>query len=92
MQVNGVTAELHARAGLPAHIEPMIRSFPKTMHPMTQLCSAIAALQTGTVQVLECKLAGVWYGLTLMTCIHRVEIREGVCAGCEQESVLAVCL
>jgi hypothetical protein len=27
----------------------------------------------------------VWHGLTLMTCIDRVELREGVCAGGEQE-------
>ena len=48
-QAAGLTAELHARAKLPAHVEPLIRSFPKTMHPMTQLSSAILALQTDSV-------------------------------------------
>ena len=28
-QADALTAELHARAKLPAHVEPMIRSFPK---------------------------------------------------------------
>ncbi len=45
-QTDALTAELHSRAKLPAHVEPMIRSFPKGMHPMTQLSSAILALQT----------------------------------------------
>jgi citrate synthase len=44
-----LTAELHARAELPAHIEPMIRAFPKTMHPMTQMSSALLACQTESV-------------------------------------------
>jgi citrate synthase len=34
------------RSKLPAHIEPMIRSFPKEMHPMTQFAAAVAAMQT----------------------------------------------
>ena len=45
-QADALTAELHARAELPAHVETMIRSFPKGMHPMTQLSSAILAMQT----------------------------------------------
>ena len=45
-QVDALTADLHARAKLPAHVEPMIRGFPKGMHPMTQLSSAILALQS----------------------------------------------
>jgi len=45
-QVDSLTAELHSRAKLPAHVEPMIRNFPKGMHPMTQLSMAILALQT----------------------------------------------
>ena len=45
-QVDQLTAELHARAELPAHVEPMIRAFPKGMHPMTQFSSAVLALQT----------------------------------------------
>jgi len=45
-QVNELTAELHSRSKLPAHVEKMIRSFPKNMHSMTQFSSAILALQT----------------------------------------------
>jgi len=45
-QVRGLTAELHERAPLPAHIESMIRNFPKGMHPMTQLSTALLACQT----------------------------------------------
>ena len=41
----GLTKELHARSELPAHVEATIRAFPKGMHPMTQLSSAILALQ-----------------------------------------------
>ena len=48
-QADSVTAELHSRAKLPAHVESMIRSFPEGMHPMTQLSSAILALQTESV-------------------------------------------
>ena len=44
-QVASVTAELHARAAIPAHVEAVIKSFPRNMHPMTQLSSAILALQ-----------------------------------------------
>lgn len=52
-QADALTAELHSRAKLPAHIEPMIRAFPKGMHPMTQLSSAILALQTESVFARE---------------------------------------
>jgi citrate synthase len=45
-QVSSLTAELHSRAKLPDHVESMIRGFPKGMHPMTQLSSAVLALQT----------------------------------------------
>jgi len=48
-QADALTAELHSRAKLPAHVEPMIRAFPKGMHPMTQLSSAILAMQTDSV-------------------------------------------
>jgi citrate synthase len=44
-QVKELTEELHSRAKLPSYVESMIRSFPKKMHPMTQLSSAILALQ-----------------------------------------------
>jgi citrate synthase len=45
-EAKSLTDELAKRATLPAHIEPMIRSFPKTMHPMTQLTTALNACQT----------------------------------------------
>ncbi|KAG5175985.1 citrate synthase-like protein [Tribonema minus] len=45
-QADMLTADLHARSKLPAHIEPLIRSFPKDMHPMTQFAAAVAAMQT----------------------------------------------
>lgn len=45
-QAQALTEELHQRSKLPAHIEPMIRSFPKGMHPMTQFATAVTALQT----------------------------------------------
>jgi len=40
---------MHARSKLPAHVEGMIRAFPEGMHPMTQLSSAILAMQTDSV-------------------------------------------
>jgi citrate synthase len=45
-QVDSVTKELHSRAAIPAHVEAAIKAFPKEMHPMTQLASAVLALQT----------------------------------------------
>jgi len=45
-QSDSVTRDLRSRAVLPAHIEPMIRNFPKGMHPMTQFSTAVNALQT----------------------------------------------
>lgn len=45
-QAKSITEELHARSTLPAHVEPLIKSLPKTMHPMTQLSTAVLAMQT----------------------------------------------
>jgi citrate synthase len=45
-QTKELTEDLHKRAKLPAHVEPMIRAFPDNMHPMTQLSAAILACQT----------------------------------------------
>jgi citrate synthase len=45
-QAKSVTEELHERAKLPAHVETLIRSLPKGMHPMTQLSTAVLAMQT----------------------------------------------
>jgi citrate synthase len=52
-QCDALTEELHSRAKLPAHVESMIRSFPEGMHPMTQLSSAVLALQTESVFAQE---------------------------------------
>merc|ERR1719174_566585 len=52
-QAEGLTQALHARSKLPDHVEGMIRAFPKGMHPMTQLSSAILALQTDSVFARE---------------------------------------
>jgi len=48
-QVDGLTADLAARAKLPEGVEDAIRAFPKTMHPMTQLSSASLLLQQSSV-------------------------------------------
>lgn len=45
-QARSLTVEFQKRAKLPAHVEPLIRSLPKDMHPMTQLSIAIMACQT----------------------------------------------
>lgn len=45
-QTRSLTEELRSRAQLPPHVEPLIRSFPKGMHPMTQLSIALLACQT----------------------------------------------
>jgi citrate synthase len=46
-QVKQLTHELHERAKhMPAHVLPLINSFPQNMHPMTQLSAAALALQT----------------------------------------------
>jgi len=45
-QTRSLTEELRHRAKLPNHVEPLIRSFPKGMHPMTQLSAALLACQT----------------------------------------------
>lgn len=44
-QVDSVTADFASRAALPEGVEAAINAFPKTMHPMTQLSSAILLLQ-----------------------------------------------
>jgi citrate synthase len=44
-QARGLTEELHRRSSVPAPVLAAIRAFPRTMHPMTQLASAVLALQ-----------------------------------------------
>jgi len=48
-QVKFMTQDLHERSKIPAHVENMIKNFPKTMHPMTQFATAIAACQTESI-------------------------------------------
>mmetsp|Transcript_5151 Transcript_5151/g.7887 ORF Transcript_5151/g.7887 Transcript_5151/m.7887 type:complete len:463 (-) Transcript_5151:228-1616(-) len=57
-QTRALTAELNARAKLPAHVEPLIRNFPKGMHPMTQFSIALSACQTDS-QFAKAYSAGV---------------------------------
>jgi len=45
-QTQSLTADLHSRAKLPDHVEPMLRALPKGMHPMTQLVMGLMACQT----------------------------------------------
>jgi citrate synthase len=45
-QTRSLTEELRSRATLPPHVETLIRSLPKTMHPMTQLSLALLSCQT----------------------------------------------
>ena len=45
-QAKSVTQDLHKRSALPKHVESLIRSLPKTMHPMTQLATGVLAMQT----------------------------------------------
>mmetsp|Transcript_5029 Transcript_5029/g.9264 ORF Transcript_5029/g.9264 Transcript_5029/m.9264 type:complete len:462 (-) Transcript_5029:167-1552(-) len=56
-EVKGLSADLMARSTLPAHTRTMIDSFPKDMHPMTQLCSAVLAMQTES-KFAEAYMAG----------------------------------
>lgn len=46
LQVQAVSAEWAARADIPSHVANMIKSFPSTLHPMSQLSAAICALQS----------------------------------------------
>ena len=45
-QVDTLTAELHKRSDLPAHVRPLMDSLPKDMHPMTQFAIGLQACQT----------------------------------------------
>lgn len=45
-QTRALSAELRSRASIPKHVEQLIRSFPKNMHPMTQLSAGLLACQT----------------------------------------------
>lgn len=45
-QVRAFSRELAEQSHLPQHILDLIKSFPRSMHPMTQLSIAVAALNT----------------------------------------------
>jgi len=45
-QADSLTAELHSRAELPAHVIPLLKALPKDMHPMTQFSIGLNACQT----------------------------------------------
>ena len=45
-QVSDLTQDLHERSSLPAHVESVLKAFPKDMHPMSQLVAAMSTLQT----------------------------------------------
>ena len=44
-QADSLTAELHKRSGIPAHVEAMLRALPKDTHPMTQVVMGLMACQ-----------------------------------------------
>jgi len=45
-QADSLTADLHARSALPAHVKDVLRALPKTTHPMTQFAIGLTACQT----------------------------------------------
>jgi citrate synthase len=45
-EVAGLSAELASRADIPSHVVQMLDNFPDTLHPMSQLVAASAALQS----------------------------------------------
>jgi citrate synthase len=45
-QVDAFTQDLHQRSALPEHVPALLRSLPKTMHPMTAFSIGLTACQT----------------------------------------------
>jgi citrate synthase len=45
-QADSLTAELFARSKLPEHVTALMKTLPKTMHPMTQFSLGLQACQT----------------------------------------------
>lgn len=66
-QSAAITVELKARATMSPHVERMIRDFPKEMHPMTQLSSAILAMQVERLLAL----------FVLLRMLHRTAMPGG---------------
>ena len=48
-QVRTLSRELAEKSSLPQHILDLMKSFPRTMHPMTRLSVAVAALNTESI-------------------------------------------
>ncbi|KNC51435.1 citrate synthase [Thecamonas trahens ATCC 50062] len=48
-EAESLTEEWNARSEVPEHINKIIDSFPKTLHPMSQLVAAIGVLQEGSL-------------------------------------------
>lgn len=48
-QVRGLSRELAARSTLPATVVALLKAFDKSVHPMTQLACAVAALNTESI-------------------------------------------
>ena len=44
-QVQAITEMLRERSALPDHVKAVLHALPPTTHPMTQLCTAVLALQ-----------------------------------------------
>ncbi|KAI7838041.1 hypothetical protein COHA_008125 [Chlorella ohadii] len=47
-QAHGVTGMLRERSAVPAHVQQVLAALPSGTHPMTQLCTAVLALQSGS--------------------------------------------
>merc|ERR1712170_48858 len=45
-QTKSISDELAANSSIPSHVQKMLDSFPKNVHPMTQLSTAVAAMNT----------------------------------------------
>merc|ERR1719383_1595265 len=45
-QVAAISQEWNKRAEIPNHVTTMLNNFPARLHPMSQLCAAVAALNS----------------------------------------------
>ena len=54
-QTQAITDEWNNRAGLPAHVEEMLNSLPKNVHPMSQFSAAVTLMnsQSKFVKVIQ---------------------------------------
>lgn len=70
-QVNALSAEWAARAGLPAHVEDMLNSLPSNVHPMSQFSAAVTLMNTQSkfakVKMTHCDDSSLhFFRLTMM--------------------------